>query len=165
MNRREFLQSGSIASASLAFAKPERLFSQIAALDRWRTFQVTTRVEVLKTSGTTRVWVPAALISDTPFQKTLTNTFNCEGGTAKMVESKSDKLGIIAAEFPADVKPILTVTSRIATKDCAVDLTTRGAENESRGTGTFLAANQTPADRRHREGDITRNHERRKDGC
>jgi transglutaminase-like putative cysteine protease len=127
MNRREFLQSGSIASASLAFAKPERLFSQIAALDRWRTFQVTTRVEVLKTSGTTRVWVPAALISDTPFQKTLTNTFNCEGGTAKMVESKSDKLGIIAAEFPADVKPILTVTSRIATKDCAVDLTTRNA--------------------------------------
>jgi hypothetical protein len=32
-----------------------------------------------------------------------------------------DALGIIAAEFPAGVKPILTVTSRIATKDCAVD--------------------------------------------
>jgi len=126
MDRRDFLQSGGIVSVSLAFAKAERLFSQVTTLDGWRTFQVTTRVEVLKTSGTTRVWVPTALISETPFQKTLTNTFNCEGGTAKMVESKSDALGIIAAEFPAGVRPILTVTSRIATKDCVVDLTTGG---------------------------------------
>jgi len=126
MNRRDFLQSGGIVSVSLALARAERLFSQVTTLGRWRTFQITTRVEVLKTSGTTRVWVPAALISETPFQKTLTNAFDCEGGTAKMVESKSDALGIIAAEFPAGARPILTVTSRIATKDCAIDLTARG---------------------------------------
>src|SRR5947207_2866486 len=126
MNRRDFLQSGGIASVSLAFAKAERLFSQVTTLDRWRTFQVTTRVEVLKTAGTTRIWLPAALISETPFQKTLTNTFACDGGTAKMLESKTDALGIIAAEFPAGVRPVLTVTSRIATKNCAVDLTARG---------------------------------------
>jgi transglutaminase-like putative cysteine protease len=125
MNRRDFLQSGSIASVSLAFAKADCWFSRVATVDRWRTFQVTTRVEVLKTSGTTRIWVPAALISETPFQKTIANTFDCEGGIAKMVESKKDALGIIAAEFPAGVRPILTVTSRIATKDCAVDLTAR----------------------------------------
>jgi transglutaminase-like putative cysteine protease len=127
MNRRGFLQSAGIVSASLAFAKAERLFSQVTTAASWRTFQVTTRVEVLKTSGTTRIWVPAALISETPFQKTLANTFNCDGGTAKTFEKKSDALGIITAEFPAGVRPILTVTSRIATKDCAVDLTTRGA--------------------------------------
>jgi transglutaminase-like putative cysteine protease len=133
MNRRDFLQSGGIVSVSLAFAKTGRLFSQATTVGRWRTFQVTTRVEVLKTSGTTRIWVPAALISETPFQETLANTFNCEGGTAKMVESKSDALGIIAAEFPAGVKPILTATSRIATRDCAVDLSARGtASQESR---------------------------------
>ena len=133
MNRRDFLQSGSFASVSLAFAKAESLFSQVTPPDRWRTFQVTTRVEVLKFSGTTRIWVPAALISETPFQRTLANTFNCESGTAKIVESKSDALGIIAAEFPTGVKPILTVTSRIATKDCAVDITARSTRpKESR---------------------------------
>jgi transglutaminase-like putative cysteine protease len=121
MNRRDFLQSGGIVSVSLAFARAARLFSQVTTVDRWRTFQVTTHVEVLKPSGRTRVWVPAALIVETPFQKTLSNTFNCDGGTAKAVESKSDTLGIIAAEFPAGVKPILTVTSQIATKDYAVD--------------------------------------------
>jgi len=62
MNRRDFLQSGGFVSVSLAFAKAERLFSQVTTADHWRTFQVTTRVEVLKTSETTRVWVPAALI-------------------------------------------------------------------------------------------------------
>src|SRR5437588_5237546 len=126
MNRRDFLQSGGIASVSLAFTKAERLFSQVTTLDRWRTFQVTTRVEVLKPSGTTRIWVPAALITETPFQKTIANTFNAEGGTAKLHESNTDALGIIAAEFPAGVRPVLTVTSRIATKNCAVDLTARG---------------------------------------
>jgi transglutaminase-like putative cysteine protease len=115
MNRRNFLQSGGIVSVSLAFANPGRLFSEVTTPDYWRTFQVTTRVEVLKTSGNTRVWLPAALIGETPFQKTLANTFSCEGGTATMVESKDDALGIIAAEFPSGVRPILNLTSRIAT--------------------------------------------------
>jgi transglutaminase-like putative cysteine protease len=64
-------------------------------------------------------------MGETPFQKTLANTFNCEGGTVKVVESKTDGLGIIAAEFPAGVKPLLTVTSRISTKNCAIDLSAR----------------------------------------
>src|SRR5271166_4800295 len=133
MNRRDFLQSGGLLSVGLTFAKSERLLSQLTTVDRWRTFQVTTHIEVLKPSGTTRVWVPASLIRETPFQKTLSNTFNCEGGTAKLIETEADALGIIAAEFPAGVKPILTVTSRIATKDYAVDLTTRSkAQKEDR---------------------------------
>jgi transglutaminase-like putative cysteine protease len=133
MNRRHFLQSSGIVSVSLAFAKAGRLFSQVAPVERWRTFQVTTRVEVLKPSGTTRIWAPAALISAAPFQKTFANTFNAEGGTAKLIESQTDALGIIAAEFPAGIKPILTVTTQIATKDYAVDLAARGtATKESR---------------------------------
>jgi transglutaminase-like putative cysteine protease len=123
MNRRDFLQSGSIVPFGLAFANAERWLSQATAVDRWRTFQVTTNIEVLRPSGTTRVWVPAALIRETSFQKTLSNTFHCEGGNAKEVESKTDALGIIAAEFPTGEKPMLTVTSQIATKDYAVDLT------------------------------------------
>ena len=126
MRRRDFLKSAGAVSASFAFLKTGRLFAEGAVADGWRTFEVTTRVQVLKASGTTRIWIPAALASPTPFQKTLANEFNAEGGTAKMVESKADALGIIAAEFPAGVKPMLTVTSRIATKNCAVDLSAPG---------------------------------------
>jgi transglutaminase-like putative cysteine protease len=92
----------------------------------WRTFEVTTRVEVLKPSGATRVSVPTALTVSTPYQKTLANTFQCEGGAAKIVESKADALGMVAAEFPAAVKPILSVTSRVATRDWRVNLAAPG---------------------------------------
>jgi transglutaminase-like putative cysteine protease len=93
----------------------------------WRTFDVTTSVQVLKPSGTTRIWIPAALIRTTPFQKTIANDFKAEGGSAKLIESNADSLGVIAAEFPAGVTPVLAVTSRIATRNFAVNLSAPGA--------------------------------------
>jgi len=123
MERRDFLRSTGVFSASLAFAKAGRIFASDATAEHWRTFEVTTRAEVLKTSGTTRMWLPAALINESPFQKTLSATFQPEsGGTARMIESKPEALGIIVAEFPAGVKPVLTVTTRVATKNYVVDL-------------------------------------------
>jgi len=122
MNRRDFLLSAGAVSAGLAFSRAGRLFATGAASDPWRTFDVTTHVEVLRSSGTTRIWVPAALHAQTPFQKTLANSFTADGGTAKTLETKTDGLGIISAEFPAGAKPVLTVTSRISTRNVAVDL-------------------------------------------
>ena len=124
MKRRDFLRTASVVSAGLGFSKLARLFAQSVIPPGWRAFEVTTRVEVLKVAGTTRIWLPAALLNPTPFQRTLSNTFNADGGAAKLIESKSDSLGIIAAEFPAGAKPILTATSRIATLNAAVDLST-----------------------------------------
>lgn len=113
-------------SASLAFAKAGRIFSSDTSLDRWRTFEVTTRVEVLKPAGTTRIWLPAALRAEAPFQKTLSASFHAEGGTAKITEDNPDALGIIAAEFPSGVSPVLTSTTRVTTKNFAVDLSAPG---------------------------------------
>jgi transglutaminase-like putative cysteine protease len=126
MNRRDFLRSAGVVSASLAFPKPGRLFAQRATSRSWRAFEVTTRAEVLRPSGRTLVWLPAALISGTPFQRTLANKFSAEGGIAEIVESKADALGIVAASFPAGVRPVLTLTSRVATKNVAVDLAAPG---------------------------------------
>jgi transglutaminase-like putative cysteine protease len=125
MNRRNFLQSAGAVCAGVAFPATERLFAE-GSTGNWRTFEVTTRVEILKPSGVTRVWLPAALVSSTPFQKTLSNVFHAEGGTAKIVESKADSIGIVTAEFPEGAKPVLTMTSRIATRDYAVDLSVPG---------------------------------------
>ena len=111
MNRRDFLRAG------VALSGAARMLGQAADTDAWRTFEVTTRVAVLKPSGPTRVWIPAALGVNTPYQRTLANTFQCDGGTAKMVENSADGLAVVAAEFPAGARPVLTVTSRVATKD------------------------------------------------
>src|SRR5712671_5855294 len=122
MNRRDFLRSASIVSAGLAFPDTARLFAEETASNGWRTFEVTTRVELLKPSGTTRIWLPTPLTTRTPFQRTLANKFTADGGVAKLVETKADGLGIVTAEFPDGVKPTLTLKSRVATKSIAVDL-------------------------------------------
>ena len=124
MKRREFIRSVSTASAGLALAERAPLLTQRLSAGDWRTFEVTTSVQVLKPAGTTRVWVPAALLGETSYQRTIANTFNAGAGTARLEQRPADSLGIIAAEFPVGVTPALTVTSRIATRDYAVDLTT-----------------------------------------
>jgi len=133
MKRRDFLRTTGIVSAGLAFPQARALFGTDSAPDGWRTFEVSTRVEVLKSAGTTRIWVPAAIARPTSFQKTLSNTFSAERGTAKLVESNAaDGLGIISAEYPAGSTPILTVTSKIATKDYSVDLSSNKSEGRDK---------------------------------
>ena len=128
MKRRDFLQAAGAIGGACAFASPDRLFAGNAG---WRTFEVTTQIEILKPSGTTRVWLPAALVSNAPYQKTLANTIRCENGVAKTIVKKADGLGIVTAEFPPGVKPALAVTSRVATRDWEVDLTPRGKTSKA----------------------------------
>jgi transglutaminase-like putative cysteine protease len=122
MNRRDFLFAAGSAPATFPFLRPKHLVAQSST---WRTFEVTTQVEVLKPSGTTRVWLPAALITPAPYQKTLANTLQCDGGKANPVENESEALGIIAAEFPPGIRPAVTVRSRVATRNWAIDFSAR----------------------------------------
>jgi transglutaminase-like putative cysteine protease len=121
MDRREFLISGGGVTVASLLPKTDALFRSRRTSPGGRTFEVVTRIEILRPSGATRVWVPTALIAETPYQKKLANSFQAEGGTARLVETQADSLGIVVAEFPAGTKPIVTVTSRIETRDYAVD--------------------------------------------
>jgi len=58
MNRRNFVHAVGGVSGSFAFSKSERLFAQNAG---WRTFELTTRGEVLKPQITSRRRNTAAL--------------------------------------------------------------------------------------------------------
>ena len=126
MNRRHFLRCAGAVSAGFMSPKAGRLLAQVAPSEGWRTFEVETRVEILRPSGATRVWLPAALLSKAPFQRTLSNEFSAVGGTARIAKAGADGLGIIAAEFPAGVKPVLTLTSRVATRNYVVDVSGSG---------------------------------------
>jgi len=123
MNRRDFLQSSGAICAGLAITRSIPVFAEaLQSGERWRTFEVTTRVEVLKPSGVTHIWLPAALIRDTPFQRTHANRFSAEGGTAEFSKDKPNALGIVSATYPANAKPVLMLTSQVSLKNYAVDL-------------------------------------------
>jgi hypothetical protein len=117
MNRRNFLQSTGALCAGLALTKSIPVFADTSQTGGgWQTFEVTTRVEVLKPTGVTHIWLPAALIRDTPFQRTHTNKFSAEGGAAKFSKDKPNALGIVAATYPANAKAVLTLTSQVSLK-------------------------------------------------
>jgi transglutaminase-like putative cysteine protease len=110
VNRRQFVQCA---------AAP--LLAQLTRAENWRTFEITTRVQILKPSGPTRVWLPMPL-AVAPYQKTLGDTYHAQGGAAVMAESED--LDILVAEWDDGVEPVLTVTNRVMTMDRAANLAT-----------------------------------------
>jgi transglutaminase-like putative cysteine protease len=127
MNRRNFLQSTGAVCAGLAITKSVPVFADaLQSSGEWRTFEVIARVEVLKPTGATHIWLPSALIRDTPFQRTHANKFVAEGGAAKFSTDKPNALGIVSATYPAKAKPVLTLTSQVSLKNYAVDLSVPG---------------------------------------
>jgi len=145
MNRRDFLWSTGVAFAGLTLSKPELSFGEQQSSDAWRMFEVTTRVEVLKPVGETKVWLPAALIQSTPFQRTASNRFSAEGGQAKLIKSSNPQaLGIVDATFPAGVRPVVTLSSQVALKNYSVDLSKPGNARPLRSSqvASFLQPTQ-----------------------
>lgn len=120
MNRRNFLFSGLRGLASRA--KPTGAETGTPApANGWRTFELTTRIHILEPSGVTRAWVPLPLSAATPFQRLLGNTYHAEGGHAA-VRNAGASTRVVAAEWPAGVTPVLSVTNRVMTRTYAVDL-------------------------------------------
>src|SRR5262245_41465726 len=127
MNRRTFLHTTGAAAATLALPRSARPLGAAEA-ERWRTFEVTTSVEVRKTAGSTRVWLPMPLIEDTGYQKSLGTTFKAPGGTAREEKDAATATGILSALWAEGVPPVLTMTSRVRTLDRDADFSKRGRE-------------------------------------
>ena len=126
MNRREFLRCAGTVSAGLALPGRSRLLA-LAPAAGWRTFEVSTDIEVLRPSGVTRVWLPVPPAVATPYQKSAAPTIvEAAGGKARLASDPRTGAAMIVAEWPNAAKPVLTVTSRVSTRDYAVDLTAPG---------------------------------------
>ena len=123
MNRREFLGSAFLISGVRQVRlKPDATTDpRLQADATWRTFEITTHVHVQHASGTTRVWLPTP-IAVAPFQKTLGDNYTIDGGSVTMVER--DGIDLLSAQWTDSADPILTLESRVATTDYAIDLAT-----------------------------------------
>jgi len=122
MNRRSFLRLTGAAAASLALPLPKLGRAEAAAAPRWRVFEVTTHVELLRPKGVSRVWVPLPLAVETPFQKPLDNHWEAPGGKASFAHDARYGVTLVSAEWPEGVQPVLEVKSKVTTRDWGVDL-------------------------------------------
>lgn len=116
MDRRSFLKTTAALSAAgmapLGFAADEK--------ENWRTFEVTTRVELLE-GAPARIWIPVPTVN-TDYQKVISTTFNAPSGQAQLVQDPVYGAGIVAAEFGSGQKPVVEAVTRFATRDRAADL-------------------------------------------
>jgi transglutaminase-like putative cysteine protease len=124
MKRRTFLKHS--VGASLLLAGLPRVARPAEADEpKWRSFEVTTRLEVAETIGVTRAWVPVPLMVDTDyFRRGGADTWKGNAATSKLYRDEKYDAGFVYAEWPATEKaPVLEITSRFATHDRFVDVT------------------------------------------
>ena len=120
MLRRDFLRLMAVAAPAAGIGR-RALLAQLGGTP-WRTYEVTTSIQVLKPSGRTRIWLPQPLVERTSFQRVLSSEMHCEGGKTSIHENRRVGFKILAAEFPADKPPVLTTTQRVSTRNWSVDL-------------------------------------------
>ena len=142
--RRSFLKNS--AAAALAAVLPSLNFAQTPAAapaparsnfapqsGAWRTFDVTTRVDIVKPNGVTKVWLPIPSVNS-DYQHSLDNSF-FSNGTTKLTQDGQDGAKMLYAEFAAsESKPFVELTSRVRTQGRAVDWSQKTAPPEEADT-------------------------------
>jgi transglutaminase-like putative cysteine protease len=139
--RRALLKAaGALALASalprLAFAQAAQSADQPAEKHfapvpgDWKSFEVTTRVDLQHASGASTIWVPLPVI-DTDWQRTLSN--NWSGNAAKMSVGSDPHYGaqFLVAEFDGSAAPHLEVVSRVQTRNRKADWKKPGGGTEA----------------------------------
>ena len=124
MDRRAFLKAGALlpAAAMPKFALAQQLPFNPRKAETWRTFEVTTRVEILFPEGATRVWLPVPSV-DSAYQKVIDNAWSGNASSMKIEHDGKYGAGLFYAEWAsAEKTPAVELYSRFATRDHAVDL-------------------------------------------
>jgi transglutaminase-like putative cysteine protease len=133
MDRRSFLKAGGLVPVVAALPKlasAQQLPFNLRPGDKWRTFEVSTRVEIVFPEGATRVWLPIPSL-DMSYQKTIDNAWSGNAPIAQIVHDGKYGAGMLYAEWPSETKtPVVELTSRFATRDHAVDLSARAGSGE-----------------------------------
>jgi transglutaminase-like putative cysteine protease len=138
--RRQFMKNSAVALATAALpaidfaqaaAATERQFSPKPAA--WRTFEVTTRVDIAKPQGATRLWLPVPSINS-EWQQSLESSYS-SNGSARMEDDNATGARMLFVDFAADqAKPFVELTSRIRTRSRAQDWGQKTAVAEDAAT-------------------------------
>lgn len=113
-----FLAAAASRSGGLKAVVNERRFDLQSGV--WRSFEVTTRVEIAAPSGKTRVWIPVPSVN-AGWQRSLESTIS-SNGSARIISDDGDGVCMVHAEFDAvEGQPFVEVTSRIRTQSRVQD--------------------------------------------
>lgn len=137
LDRRNLLKGGA-AAASLAVMPSAAVAQQPAAgplfaprPGNWRTYEITTSVELPAGSGTAQVWVPVPSFYGDGWTKPGESTWRVAAGEAALVRDAVSGAALVHARFPSgESKAIIEVKSLVTTRDRAVDLAASGGTSD-----------------------------------
>lgn len=88
----------------------------------WRTYDLTTRIEIRRTSGGTRLWLPLAMFKDTAWQRALNHNWQGNFERAGIYRDPAAEMEVFTAEWKDGVQPELELLSQVETQDRHFDV-------------------------------------------
>jgi transglutaminase-like putative cysteine protease len=140
LNRRNALALGAGAALStgmpwLSAARAAGAVTFAPKPGSWRTFELTTTVEIKAAAGPIQVWVPVPGFAADDWMRPGETTWKAAGGTIALREGAPGKAALVHAKWEAGATPSVVVTSRFATRDRAI-------ATDAKGTAATLSAEQ-----------------------
>ncbi len=140
MKRRDFLRTSAAAAASAVLPWREPL-----AESGWRTFEVTSKIELLLPEGVSRIWLPLPGL-ETAWQTPLGDSWKGDAPRARILSDGKYRVSMFYAEWQDSRSiPTLELSSRFMTRDHAVDLS-RPAADAVRLSPSEVAFHTAPTD-------------------
>jgi len=123
MERREFLKSSAAVSALSVLPAAAFAASDPVAFDprpgAWRSFDVTTRVEIAQPQGVNQAWIPLPSFRARDWIRPGQSAWTTNG---QAKEVRAGGASLLHVTWAAGMAPAVEVTSRVATRDRAIDL-------------------------------------------
>lgn len=91
----------------------------------WRTFEITTTINLRSKGGPCRLWLPLPLNQDTLYQRTLGHSWSGNTGSASMRRLPDGNLEVFHCEWTDGSEANLTLTTLVTTADRHFDVTRR----------------------------------------
>jgi transglutaminase-like putative cysteine protease len=128
MNRRDALHAGLFASLAAVLPRNAAAQSSFAPRpDNWRSFEITTRLDLDKAQSAAQAWIPLPAVNEPEWTRPLGNSWSTNARTAVVERDPKYGAQMLHLEWePAAEPPMAEVTSRFSTRDRAVDLSKFG---------------------------------------
>lgn len=127
MDRRRFLSTLIPAAAGLASSSSVLAQFSSRADTPWRTFELTTRIEVQKPGAMAKAWIPLPLAADTDYFRTVHHAWKGNASTMGVAREAGYGSSMLYAEWSRSSEPpVIEITSTFMSRDRAVDLSQPG---------------------------------------
>jgi transglutaminase-like putative cysteine protease len=92
----------------------------------WRSFQVVTKLEIVKAEGKTQAWIPLPSVNEKAWFKSEDSTWTTNGSATMARDPKYGARMLHVEWAEAESAPVVEVISKISTRDRAIDLSKPG---------------------------------------